>query len=61
MYHQHIVTLGQRDHFFKEFQFDALRGRIGRETEDHHFRFRVAFTNRPLQLIEEINAFHQRH
>ena len=59
MYHQHVVTLSQRDHFLKEFEFDALCRWVGRETEDHHFRLRIAFTNRPFQLVEEVDAFHQ--
>lgn len=59
--HQHVVLLGQRHHPLEEIQLHALRSRVGREAEDHHFRTRDGFPNGALQLTEEIHAVHQRH
>ncbi len=61
MDHQHVVTLRQGHHLFKEIEFDTLRGRVGGETEDHHFRLGIAFADSALQLVEKVNALHQRH
>ena len=61
MHHQHVVLLGQGDHPFEEVQFHTLRGRVGREAEDHHLRLGDRAANRALQLSEEIHARYQRH
>ncbi len=57
----HVVLLGQRHHALEEVQLDALRGRVGGETENHHARLGNRFADRPFQLVEEIDARHQRH
>ena len=61
MNHQHVILLGQRDHTLEEVQLDALGGRVGREAQDHHLGLGDRFANRPLQLVEEVHAWHQRH
>ncbi len=61
MHHQHVVLLRQRNHALEKIQLDALRGRVRGKTEDHHLRLRVAFADRPFQLVKEIDARHQRH
>ncbi|MNE22000.1 hypothetical protein D3C80_1151860 [compost metagenome] len=61
MDHQHVITLRQRYHFFKKLQLDALRRRIRRKAQNHHFRLRITFSNRAFQLVEEVHAFYQRH
>lgn len=61
MHHQHVVLLGEGDHPFEEIQLHALGGGIGRETKDHHLRFRDRTANGSFQFSEEIHARHQRH
>lgn len=61
MYHQYIVLFGQGHHALEEVQLHALGGRVGREAEDHHLRFRDRLADRALQLVEEIDAGHQRY
>ncbi|MNV55942.1 hypothetical protein D3C71_1482020 [compost metagenome] len=60
MHHQHVVALRQRHDFLEELQLDALRRRVRRESEDHHFRFWIAFTNCAFEFVEKVDALHQR-
>jgi len=61
MHHQHVVLLGQGDHPLEEIQLHALRGRVGREPQDHHLRLGNRTANRPFQLGEKVHARNQRH
>ena len=61
MHHQYVVVLRQGHHFLKEVEFHALGGRVGRKTEDHHLRLRIAFPDGAFQLVKKVDAFYQRH
>gem|GEM_PF-6943340 len=61
MHHQHAILLGQGHHALEEVQLHALRGGVGRETEDHHLRLGDRFADGPLEFVEEVHSRHQWH
>ncbi len=50
------MFLGELDDAFEEVEFDALGGRVGRKSEDHHLGLRVAFADRTFEFSEEVDV-----
>jgi len=51
-----FVLTRERDHPLEKIELNALRSRIGRKSEHHHFRFGIAAADGPFELAEEIDV-----